>query len=104
MKKDNRKLRDKLNNKSQSSSMNNNSTDKLDNYLNYKGVDLKPKSETEKKNRYDNIKEATSVNSSTDLFLNYSDLVVNKSQDDLSNFANTDSGTKSPNLNIINNV
>lgn len=65
---------------------------------------MKPKSETEKKNRYDNIKETTSVNSSTDLFLNYSDLVVNKSQDDLSNFANTASDNKSPNLNIINNV
>jgi len=52
--------------------------------LNYKCVEIKPKTETEKNNRYDNIKE-TSVTSSTDLFLNYSDLVVNKSQDDLSN-------------------
>lgn len=84
LKKDNRKLRDKLNNKSQSSSFNNHSAGKYDNYLNYKCVEIKPKTETEKNNRYDNIKE-TSVTSSTDLFLNYSDLVVNKSQDDLSN-------------------
>lgn len=75
LKKDNRKLREKLLNKSQNSSTIN-SGDKSD-YFNKNEHDIKFKDKFELKKN--------SPNSSTDLFLNTSDLVINKSTDDFLN-------------------